>query len=778
VAVFPIAIDFDAPGEYAMFRRLIPPLVLIVVAGPTTAQVSTWTNAVSGTFNVATNWTGGVPGTGSAAVFSAAPAAYTVTFTNSPTNTALAVQNGTVTFALGGNTYALTTVSAINIGNVSGQVGQLIITNGTLQGTAAGIGLNNGTGFLTVNTGATWTNSGNIAVGSTGAGNLAILTGGAISDTFCSIGTNSGVLGIVTVAGGTWSNSSTLVVGQQGQGTLTISNGGAVTSTGNPFSAVASDVGSTGTATVTGTGSSWSVSGVLAIGGGFSAGGNGTLTINGGGTASATGALRIWPTGTVTVDNGTLNLASLDARGGTLNFNSGAVNFTASTTFDATTLTTLLGPGQNLGGGRTLTVNGTATFAAPLTLAGGTLSVGNLAGGTLPTLTTGTLTVSQFTLNVTGNGQLGNSLTIGNALTVNAPIGVAVAADGLVRLTGGQLATGINILSNTGEIELTSDASRITGANLVNSGTIRGTGRIDENLLNNAAGQVQVTAGQRLVLNATSVTNNGILSVVGGEMQVNGVTTNGQSTGLITAHDATLRFNGGLTNNGALAFTTGQTDFYGNITSTRNVSASDRSRITVSGGGTATFYGDVTVLAGQSDVQVSGVGGTLGKVVFFGSYNGGVSGGGTAFIEGDHRPGASPARVGFGGDLVYGSGATLDIELGGTVRGSQYDAVDVAGITVLDGILDVSLIDGFQPHAGDVFTVMTFAGHSGDFATYQGLDVGNGVTLVPTLTGTSLTLTAVPEPSTLALVATAALCGTLRKVRGGVYPRRLAARRG
>lgn len=57
---------------------------------------------------MASNWTGGVPGAGSTAVFNATPATYTVSFTNSPTNSILRVDNGNVTFDLNSNTYFLT----------------------------------------------------------------------------------------------------------------------------------------------------------------------------------------------------------------------------------------------------------------------------------------------------------------------------------------------------------------------------------------------------------------------------------------------------------------------------------------------------------------------------------------------------------------------------------------------------------------------------------------------------------------------------------------------
>ena len=52
---------------------------------------------------------------------------------------------------------------------------------------------------------------------------------------------------------------------------------------------------------------------------------------------------------------------------------------------------------------------------------------------------------------------------------------------------------------------------------------------------------------------------------------------------------------------------------------------------------------------------------------------------------------------------------TLEIELGGTVPGSQYDALKVLGKAELDGLLQVSWIDlgiGYEPAAGDFFDVL------------------------------------------------------------------------
>jgi hypothetical protein len=127
-----------------------------------------------------------------------------------------------------------------------------------------------------------------------------------------------------------------------------------------------------------------------------------------------------------------------------------------------------------------------------------------------------------------------------------------------------------------------------------------------------------------------------------------------------------------------------------------------------------TFYDDVTIAVGANSVQASAVGNVQAAVVFLGSYNGGVTGGGAAFIEGDHRPGNSPAVVNFGGDVFYGGGATLAIEIGGTAAGTGFDQVQVAGDLSLAGTLEVSLL-GFAPAAGNSFDILNWTALIGTF---------------------------------------------------------------
>ena len=75
------------------------------------------------------------------------------------------------------------------------------------------------------------------------------------------LGYHAGSTGTATVdgTGSTWTNSGYLYIGNSGNGTLNITNGGKVS---NSYGYLGYNSGSTGTATVDGTGSTWTNSGI------------------------------------------------------------------------------------------------------------------------------------------------------------------------------------------------------------------------------------------------------------------------------------------------------------------------------------------------------------------------------------------------------------------------------------------------------------------------------------------------------------------------------------
>ena len=94
--------------------------------------------------------------------------------------------------------------------------------------------------------------------------------------------------------------------------------------------------------------------------------------------------------------------------------------------------------------------------------------------------------------------------------------------------------------------------------------------------------------------------------------------------------------------------------------------------------------------------------------------------------------------------------------LGGTTAGSQYDRIDTSGQLVLAGVLDVELIDGFMPQAGESFEL--FNGDiSGRFSQLSLPALDSGLTWDTSDLYTTGTISVVPEPSTLVLLTIAAV---------------------
>ena len=197
----------------------------------------------------------------------------------------------------------------------------------------------------------------------------------------------------------------------------------------------------------------------------------------------------------------------------------------------------------------------------------------------------------------------------------------------------------------------------------------------------------------------------------GGAAEFTQALTN-DTSGQILGRGTLITGGTGLTNNGFITFSGGITDVFGDVNNATGTSARG---ITISGNANVTFWDDFTEGAG-SLLQVS-----AGSVAtFFKPYMGaGITGGGQTNFEADISPGFSPASVSFGGNVHLDPTANLKIELGGTSLGTQFDHVQVAGQLALDGTLQLVLINGFAPAAGNSFDILDWGSLAGTFSAVQ-----------------------------------------------------------
>ena len=119
----------------------------------------------------------------------------------------------------------------------------------------------------------------------------------------------------------------------------------------------------------------------------------------------------------------------------------------------------------------------------------------------------------------------------------------------------------------------------------------------------------------------------------------------------------------------------------------------------------------------------------------------GIINNGVTFTNaGTLNPGLSPGVMTIEGDLYQGDSAVLNIELAGTTPGSGHDQLVVTGEIQWNGTINVTLIDGFEPQAGDSFAIVNAASTTGDLDHLHGLRIGDDMVLGTDFSDTGLTL--------------------------------------
>ena len=437
----------------------------------------------SGAWDIASNWTNGVP-TSSASAYVDSGLTVSVPAGISGSASHLIVgYSGTGTLIINGGNI---TDAIAYLSEKVGSNGTVIVTSGTwTNSTVLFVGCGSAVGTLTiaggcaVNTqvqlgtdassnGTVSVTSGtfissNLYVGISGTGTLNI-HGGAVSNGIANIGTALGSSGYVTVTGGTWATSG-INIGASGIGALTI--GGGIVTGSNEY--IGNITGSIGTVTVTG--GTWANSSTVYVG----CSGTGTLNLSGSGVvaiAAGTGTLTI---GSNFGSTGTLNIGTDSAAGGVLNASKVAAGSgTATVNFNHTGLYTftpqLTGnlSVNKLGAGTTI-LSGSHTFTGSTTVSGGTLEVdGSIA--------------SNVTVNngarLTGCGSIQQALTIdsGGIAQFNAStftVNGNITNNGLMIVgNGAKIAGSSPTFVNNGTLDLITSGPFTPPAGFQNNGVI------------------------------------------------------------------------------------------------------------------------------------------------------------------------------------------------------------------------------------------------------------------------------------------------------------------
>lgn len=520
--------------------------------------------------------------------------------------------------------------------------------------------------------------------------------------------------------------------------------------------------------------------GALNLGGGGSVaqaiGNSGTLTVNPGST-SLNGALSNAVGATLRVSGTSTGATCVVANGFT---NDGAIELTSSGNGGATlsvtagtltnsvsgTITSLAG----VGGARTLAAaldnQGLITIERATT--SNKASVSHLNSGTI-NLTTGNYTVvistaRSFTTTGTINVQTGRTLTLQG---LNAG-----AANKNYNLNGGSMggAGTVSVVSSTlnlnRNLPIATSSTRLDGNDCVVNGpdTLTFSSGVTTHFeLSTLNAVTIVEAGATLELLNTVLagghTNSGILQVMG-TCEANGMFDSQPGsairlwggTGAVTSNlvvpgdfvnNGTMEFNSPVGSGPAL-FTSTAGSLINSATGTivvlpavhlreirghlenfglLDIKANFRlNRVDPA----HTNEGTVSIGAGFT-LTFTGIGTFTNKLTGVLSGSGTISPGNVSIIQqGTIRPGGSAGRLSINDSVVNEPSSELDIEIGGASPGTGHDQLSVQGALTVDGTLNITLLNGYQPQPGTRYVIATCDGRSGTFDLINGLDYGIG----------------------------------------------------
>ncbi|MFA5165118.1 MAG: autotransporter-associated beta strand repeat-containing protein, partial [Candidatus Omnitrophota bacterium] len=316
------------------------------------------------------------------------------------------------------------------------------------------------TGVLNIGSGSNWTNTWGLVIGEAATGALTVSNGGdlAVSNGGVYIASNAGSTGTLTVtgSGSTLQNASNLYVGNSGNGTLTVSGGGSMTNTLDVY--IGSSAGSTGSVTVSGAGSTFTGRDLYVGNSGAC-----TLTISDGGSLSGGSGFFATNTGStatiyITGDGSALTTES-DMYIGynddcTMDISGGA---------DVSAYTGFIG--SNAGSDSTVNITGTgSTFALT-----GYLYVGCWDTGTL-NISDGAAVSNTVGMAGRGGAATGTVAISGSGSTWTNSTGLTIGEDGVGTVTISDGAT-VNVAGGAGTVNLGRNGGSTGTLNIGDGGT-------------------------------------------------------------------------------------------------------------------------------------------------------------------------------------------------------------------------------------------------------------------------------------------------------------------
>jgi hypothetical protein len=445
----------------------------------------------------------------------------------------------------------------------------------------------------------------------------------------------------------------------------------------------------------------------------------GTVTMSGTASGDAyiqenSGGLTLTNTGTIQGDGiiGNGGLTVVNSAGGTISSDVSGSSLVLNGSGGLTNSGTLL-----VSSGALLQVT-----SGPFTNFKGT----TLTGGTYNT--SGTLEIDE--LGTTG----------GEIVTDAANIELDGTAAKFVDQDGNSALTDLATISAKSSFTLAGDADFTTAGNFTNKGTLTvGAGSVflvHGRLLNFSSTTDTLTAGTydltgKLEFAGANIeTNDAAIELIGKTAEIVNTTTKGNGLKNLATNESAGRF----TLAGAADFTTA-----GSFSNAGSVSiASSTATLDIGGAGVYTQSAGTTTDSGT--LTASG-----GVTLSGGSLFGGGTITGNLQSSGIVTPGASATKTGIltdTGTYTQNSGGTLDIGIGGTTAGTNFDVVK-ATTAALSGTLNISELNGFVPTVGSTFKILNFNSVTGTFTTVNGLTINSTEAYTITYQGTDVLLTVV-----------------------------------